>query len=229
MKEIKLALLGKNIKHSKSQMMYEDIFKREIDYKHYDCESEDLIPSLDQIFSNYQGLSITAPYKKFFLTDVEMKDEIKALDAINCIKKSATKFIATNTDYEAIVKIFKNNNYAEREIIILGSGSMAHVTSCYLKSIKKSFSMLSRKVDGPLENRSLIDDSNTQNPLIINTCARQFVFEGDLPKESTFWDYNYAHLDNKRSLNEHCNYVDGLEMLRLQAESAVDFWGLRNI
>ncbi len=209
--------------------MYEDIFKRTIEYKHYDCESEALIPTLEKVFSNYQGLSITAPYKKFFLTDVKMDQEIQQLNAINCIKKNGEEFFATNTDYEAIVKIFEKNKYSDREIIILGSGSMAHVTSCYLNSINKDFSLLSRKVNGPLENRSLRIDAKTPNPLIINTCARQFVFQGSLPDQSTFWDYNYAHLDNKRSLNERCTYIDGLEMLRLQAESAVDFWGLRNI
>jgi len=63
---ISLALLGKNISHSKSREVYEELLAEKIDYKIYDCPSPSDIPSLDAFFKKHKGLSITSPYKKFF-------------------------------------------------------------------------------------------------------------------------------------------------------------------
>ena len=226
LEKISLALLGKDISHSKSRQMYEEIFKRTISYQLFDYSSENEIPSLDIMFSDIQGLSITAPYKKVFLDHVVLSEKIKPLEAINCIKKKDNAFYGTNTDYEAIVKIFNKNDFHKREIFLLGSGSMAHVTKCFFSLNNIKFTQLSRKENGPLEELDLKTLSKTTNPLIINSCARNFIFDGSLPSNSTFWDYNYSHKAHSEWLPTLCNYLDGLEMLKLQAISAVEFWGL---
>ncbi len=224
MKSIKLALLGKDIAHSKSKAMYDDIYNTDIPYSLIDCQSEDEIPPLDEIFSKVDGLSITSPYKKHFLGDVKMTDEVLSLKAINCIRKNDQQYDGTNTDYEALKIIFERDHYYNREIILLGDGSMANITKALLDYNSLQYKQLSRKTDGALENFNLIKISKTKDPLIINSCARVFNYCGELPAGSTFLDYNYSHEFHTKNLSKKVHYVDGLELLKLQAIQATKFW-----
>ena len=87
---ISLALIGKDIRHSRSKEIYEDLLGQMIDYKIYDCPSPSDVPALDDIFIKSIGLSITSPYKKIFLDQVEISGV--DLNAINCIKKSGDNY-----------------------------------------------------------------------------------------------------------------------------------------
>ena len=102
---ISLSLIGKNISHSKSQNCYEKLLGRKIKYSLIDCPSENDIPSLEDIFRNCQGLSVTSPYKKFFLNKVIVGEEIQNLNAINCIRKNDNVFEGTNSDYFALTAV----------------------------------------------------------------------------------------------------------------------------
>ena len=70
----------------------------------------------------------------------------------------------------------------------------------------------------------ITDENNSL--IIINACSRNFVFQGNIPKECVFWDLNYIyepHFYIKEIVKE---YIDGLELLKLQAKHALDFWNL---
>lgn len=224
---IKLALLGKNIQHSKSPEMYRKIYDTEIEYTFFDYSESKNIPSLSSLFKNIDGLSITAPYKEHFLDDVILDDEIKPLKAINCIKKSGNDYFGTNTDYTAMIEILEEMNFLEKEVILLGDGAMARITKIYLDSVRFPYTQLSRKRDGDLVkldfNRLKKSDKDL---LVINACGRSYSFAGEIPKNSTFWDYNYSQEANSTYLSSKCNYVDGLDLLYRQAVHATKFWNL---
>ena len=120
---IRLGLLGKNISHSKSQMMYEELLGEKIDYTLYDCNLPSDVPTLGSFFDNIQGLSITTPYKEHFLKKVTIDNKIENLNAVNCIKKNGDKFYATNTDYSAINELLLSSefNLSQSEVVILGA------------------------------------------------------------------------------------------------------------
>ncbi|MFG1516028.1 hypothetical protein ABMA71_15530, partial [Halobacteriovorax sp. ZH3_bin.1] len=124
---LKLGLLGKNIQHSKSPEIYNELFDGQVEYSLLDINDEKNIPQLEEIFSNLQGLSITAPYKKHFLNDVSLEESVKEIGAINCIKYDGTQFFGTNTDYLAAKEIILNNSYEQKEIIMLGDGAMTNM------------------------------------------------------------------------------------------------------
>ncbi len=224
LKEIKLGLLGKNISHSKSKSMYDQIYGRDIKYSLLDYNNEFDIPTLDEIFSKLDGLSITAPYKKHFLENVEVNELVMPLNAINCVKQENGTYFGTNTDYEALGIIFDKENYYDLEIILLGDGSMAKITEHLLSHNRKVYKKLSRKVNGPLENLDIESIAESGNPLVINSCARVFNFSGNMPKDTIFFDYNYSHTFHEDSLSKRVCYVDGLELLSLQAVQATKFW-----
>lgn len=204
--------------------MYDDIYNRDVPYSLIDCKSDDEIPSLDEIFSKVDGLSITSPYKKHFLDSVNMTAEVTSLQAINCIRKNNQQYDGTNTDYEALKIIFNRDGYYDREIIILGDGSMANITKALLEYCSVDYRQVSRKVDGALENFNLTKICMTNSPLIINSCARIFNYSGELPADSTFLDYNYSHEFHAKNLTKKVEYIDGLELLKLQAIQASKFW-----
>ncbi|WP_127715254.1 hypothetical protein [Halobacteriovorax sp. HLS] len=215
----KLGLVGRNISHSKSQQMYEEILGEPVDYSLFDFEEESKIPKLEYFFNLVDGLSITAPYKKQFLKDVILDREIEALGAINCIKKEGNQYFGTNTDFMAVEQLLRS--YTDKSIVILGDGSMASITIAALNSLKLQYRQYSRRSCGDITK---LDLSNLNNGLIINTCSREFLYEGALSKDTIFWDYNYSSSKQAKIIQNKYSYVDGLELLKLQAKFALDFW-----
>ena len=222
---IKLGLLGKSIQHSKSQEMYEKIYNKKIDYYLFDYPMKEKIPEIDSLFEIVDGLSITSPYKNHFLEDVIIENEIKKLKAINCIKKEDGKFYGTNTDYLAIDEIISDWKLWEYEVFILGNGAMAFITNELLKKNEITTKSFYRKKDGDISQLNFNRIRRTKKKTcIINTCSRDFVFKGEMPVNTRFWDYNYSYPIHKESLDKKCEYIDGMTLLYNQAVHSRRFW-----
>ncbi len=224
---IKLGLVGKNIKHSKSKSVYEKILQTEIEYTLFDIENSSELPELEDLFKKVSGLSITAPYKKDYTSFVEAVGEVSDLGIINCIRKSNKGYQATNTDFLAVHSFLKShieNN--DSQIIILGDGSMAQITTFSLGLLSKEYTQYSRKITPNFPSLDLSKLSEN-NALIINTCAREYVYNGPLSDDNIFWDYNYLHkAHNDRFANSSFQYIDGMDLLKNQAIHALSFWGI---
>ncbi len=221
---LKLALLGKGISHSKSPSIYHELFDGKVDYQLLDIDSADKIPRLEELFSKIHGLSITAPYKRHFLKKVIMEDDVRKLEAINCIKRSGDVFEATNTDYLAAKEIMLRENYTSKEIVILGDGAMAKMFNILLEKLGVKWTQYSRRQNGDLNHINYEHLHNLDNLLIINCCGRGFDFSQPMSKKSIFWDMNYEHKHNQSFLSNKLTYVDGYELLYLQALAAKKFW-----
>ncbi len=222
----KLGLVGKDISHSRSKSIYEEILKKEVKYSLLDYKSENEIPRLDELFSGgLTGLSITAPYKSHFINQVNIENKlIRNLEIINCIKKVDNRYFATNTDYLAIEEIVTKYLEEMSSVVILGDGKMAQVCSIILNKKAVPYRQYSRSVDGPIGALSLKNENH--KTLIINTCSRDFIFKGELDASSLFWDLNYSHAAHKKTLCNICRYEDGLLLLKMQGEFAVKYWGI---
>jgi len=227
---VNLALLGKNISHSKSKEVYQDLLRKKIDYRLIDCSHEDEIPTLDEIFAKSQGLSITSPYKKYFLKQVSFTPEIDALGAINCIKKCKDGYIATNTDFTAVSEILVSM-IKEKEITqiaILGDGSMSTITCRALEqSGFENYQVFSRRKTDDFEQLNFKHEHKGRM-LVINSCSRQYVFKGKLEGKIFFWDYNYSYPPHYERFSASMDtYLDGYSLLRLQALHALRFWEIK--
>lgn len=228
----KFALVGKDIAHSRSPEMYRKLISPAVHYDLLDYKNESDIPKASELLSKYDGINITSPYKKHFLSEVELTDSAKNVGAINCLKKGKDKIWGENTDYLAIVDILKDfqTKYGQLEIVILGDGVMSVVAQQALKNLQLSFQLLSRKLTKDFNQLNLNDYFHEKNgrPLVINTCAREFVFNGNLPITALFWDFNYNFPPHSSQLPAKTHlYTDGLEMLERQAFYAVAFWSDR--
>lgn len=230
---IRLALVGKNIQHSLSPSIYKKIFGDKVSYDLLDYFKEADVPDAQTLFKTYSGINITSPYKKIFLNQVVLTKNARELNAINCLRKVGDKIIGENTDYLAIVDILLRwkHLYGEMNVALLGDGVMAGVTEVALKELGIKYLQFSRKRTSDF---SLLDLSETfknsdQNTmLIINTCARDFIFNGRFPQKSIFWDYNYNFEPHQKLADRLELYCDGREMLELQAKYAVAFWSLNS-
>lgn len=225
----KFALVGKDISHSRSPEMYRKLISPDVEYDLLDYKTALEIPSASELLSKYDGINITSPYKKHFLDQVELTPNAAEIGAINCLKKKHDKIIGENTDYLAIIDILKDmqKKYGEIEVIILGDGVMSKVTTTALKNLGLDYKLLSRKLTNDFSQLNLTKKFliSTAQPIVINTCAREFIFDGILPTGTLFWDYNYNFGQHSSRISAlGCNYIDGMEMLERQAFYAVAFW-----
>ena len=228
----KLALVGKNIEHSRSPEMYRKLISKDIQYDLLDYENPSQIPSVNELFLKYDGINITSPYKQHFLNEIELTENAKKLLAVNCLKKIGSKVYGENTDFLAIMAILTNwqKKYQDLHIILLGDGVMSKITKLALDSLQISHKNFSRKFTHNFNQLKIplifeTEFSGNGQRIVINTCARDYIFKGELNKSILFWDYNYNFSQHSSTLPSQClEYVDGLEMLELQAALAVSFW-----
>jgi|GEM_PF-482508 shikimate dehydrogenase len=233
---IKLGLLGKDISHSRSKQMYEEILGQEIEYALLDYNSTNQIPELPELFNGFDGLSITAPYKNFFIGHKNTTLMFDEYPAINCVHKCKDKNVYElyNTDYLAVLDILESLEREfgnELEVIVLGDGNMAQITSIALSTKGYKFRIISRsrlKADLNTLDYVKLFKKNSYQSVLINCCSREFEFNANIPSDLLFWDQNYDLKAHQEALPALCQYRDGLNLLKIQAREALRLWGLLN-
>ena len=218
--KVSLALIGRFIAHSKSPQIYQQIIGPGVKYDLIDRDHGNLLPSLEELFEKYDGISITAPYKKHYINHVEMLDEYSTI-GVNCIRKRRGQFEGILSDAPAL-KFYLDQYlqlYSKYPIILLGNGAMAELVRFFLSKMNLSYTQYSRSLGYSMRGFKL----DLSPMLIINTCSRDYVFEGRLHPQSVFWDLNYDFSPHV-FLKHQCTYLDGMGMLLKQAEYSVNFW-----
>jgi riboflavin kinase/FMN adenylyltransferase len=222
----KLALIGRDISHSKSQDIYEKLFERCVNYSLLDFKVERDIPTPSELKNSFDGISITSPYKTFFINNVVL--DKKELKAINCLVFNSDSIKGYNTDYYAILDILKDFiKTGVDEVFVLGDGVMGSLTCDVLFELGLKFTQLSRKLKN-LDESAILLESKNQKTLVINTCNRDYCFKAPSSGTFKFWDMNY-NLDHHSQLFSKAtfSYTDGMSLLELQAKYALSFWNLK--
>lgn len=126
---LKLCLIGKNIKNSRSPELYKTFAKRDgvdLSYELRDLDREDLPAFVDEVRSGkYNGFNVTAPYKNDIIKYLDyISDDAKAVAAVNTVYNKDGVLYGYNTDiygaFESINPVLK-----EGSILILGRGGAA--------------------------------------------------------------------------------------------------------
>ena len=227
----KLALIGKNISHSKSQEVYESILREKVDYSLLDIPEAAKIPQLEELFDVFDGVSVTSPYKGFFTDRVLVRHKaLVTLNSLNCLRKKEGSYEGTSTDFLGLQDIFEGlkRKWGTFRVALLGDGSMSRLTRFILQEMGVEHEIFSRR------SGTLAPDTNLEKVfpsdkkfILINSCGRGFVFRGKVPKETLFWDYNYAFGAHEEYWKDYCSYQDGYSLLELQAKYALNFWNGR--
>ena len=222
---VKLALLGKNISHSKSKFVYESILGKKIDFSLIESSEEEISSNISIFLDLYDGINVTAPFKKFcfelFNSLQIVNKNFKKVGSINCVSRKNGITEAHNTDFisnlilfNAIFSLKKFN-----QIIILGDGATSNMVSNILEMLNHKFTIFSRRQNSSIELSTLDLTKYEEGLLVVNCCSREFLFKGKLPKQSVFLDQNYQHLNNQKNISnlENVFYIDGGALLCMQA------------
>lgn len=140
---MKLGLIGKNLSHSYSQAIHNEIMKRNNihgDYELFEVAEEDLGKKINELKNDgYVGVNITLPYKEkalAFLDDID--ERANYIGAINTISFKDGKAIGYNTDYSGFLSLLNHNKVSVKgkDAIILGAGGAAKTVAKVLLDAK---------------------------------------------------------------------------------------------
>ena len=243
----KLGLLGKDISYSFSRAYFKKKFEDEkitnTTYENFDIETIDLFPSIIKNTSNLKGLNVTIPYKEVVIPYLDkVNKKAKAIGAVNTIKITKKgKLVGYNTDcygFKKTIEPFLKSHH--QNALILGTGGASKAIAYSLKKLGISYQYVSRKASEGIgfTYASLTEDDIKKHQIIIN-CTPLGTFPNidvcpNIPYESLtshhiIFDLIYNPEETKfLKLGKQSNAVtiNGLNMLKLQAEKAWSIWHL---
>jgi len=72
--------------------------------------------------------------------------------------------------------------------------------------------------------RSEVNLTKEGECFILNCCSRDFIFNGKIRTNSIIYNLNYGMPHKECILEQNGIYIDGLQLLKKQAELSLKFW-----
>ena len=236
-------LLGKNIDYSFSRGYFKDKFetnKLDCTYNNFDLEAIEDFESLKTTETQLSGLNVTIPYKQVVLPYLDAIDsEAQEIGAVNTIKIENGRLTGYNTDHFGFENSLKPHLKSHhKRALILGTGGASKAVAFALKKLGIHFEYVSRTPSSCVKYsyESLAIEGIKNYQIIIN-CTPLGTFP-DLHKCPTI---PYEHITSNHLLfdliynpeetlflkhgnTKNATTLNGLEMLRLQAEKSWEIW-----
>ncbi|GGZ91063.1 shikimate dehydrogenase family protein [Algibacter mikhailovii] len=244
----KLGLLGKNISYSFSRSYFKKKFEDEqienTSYENFDIENIDLFPSIIENTEDLKGLNVTIPYKQQVMPFLDkINKKAKAIGAVNTIRITKKgKLIGYNTDCYG----FKNSikpaiQKHHKKALILGTGGASKAIAFSLEEMGISYNYVSRQLSEGIKFSydTLTEDALKDYQIVINCTplgtfpdvdsAPNIPYKG-LNENYILFDLIYNPEETKflkQGREKGATTLNGLNMLRLQAEKAWSIWDLK--
>lgn len=236
-------LLGKKLAHSFSKQYFTEKFKKQnlsnCRYELYELEN---IRQLSTLLNDneFSGLNVTIPYKEEVLPYLDQLDPVvENIQACNTIAFKNNKLIGYNTDvigFEKSLIPFLAPSHSSA--LILGNGGASKAVQFVLKNRSIPFFVVSRTPNKAQEVSYSELDAKTvaRFKLIINaTPLGMFPNTTEMPevdftlltKEHLVYDLIYQPTETlflKEAKKKGASTLNGLSMLRLQAEASWKIW-----
>ena len=237
-------LIGHPLTHSFSKKYFTEKFEKEqinhCEYLLFDIPNIiDLIAILKQ-HPTLKGLSVTIPYKEVVMEYLDEIDaEAKKIGAVNTIKIEGNKLIGYNTDYFGFKQSLKPFiEISQERALILGTGGASKAVYHALTSLNINCLFVSRnpKNDNEISYEDVNEYVIKHHQIIVNTTPI-----GTFPKIDEKPNIDYSLITSKHLLYDlvynpaetqfllegkkrGAIVLNGLQMLKLQAEKAWELW-----
>lgn len=242
--KLKFGLIGKNISYSFSRAYFANKFEAENlphSYVNYDLHAIEELKNIISNTPNLKGLNVTIPYKEDVIPLLDELDQrAKAIGAVNTIKiLESQELIGYNTDYYGFKNSLKSHlKIHHKKALILGTGGASKAIAYALKKLKIDYDYVSRtkKEHVKFLYTDLTEDIIASHTIIINCTPI-----GTFPDINACPDLPYNAITDKHILydliynpeqTKFLKYgalkkaltINGLEMLKLQAEKSWNIW-----
>jgi shikimate dehydrogenase len=209
-------LIGKTLRHSFSKTYFEKKFTElnlgAYHYQNFELQKIEDFPALLKAQKYLKGLNVTLPYKEEILPFIdELSEEAQAIGAVNCIKMTNGKTIGYNTDvygFSQSIKPFLDFNH--QRALILGTGGSSKAVAFALRKIGVEVLFVSSSASKKNEHVLLYEEVNElvmQSHKLLVNCTPLGMFP-----------------DIKKATENGAIVVNGLSMLKLQAEKSWELW-----
>ncbi|PKP50418.1 MAG: shikimate dehydrogenase [Bacteroidetes bacterium HGW-Bacteroidetes-12] len=238
-------LIGKKLSHSFSKNYFEEKFRREnisAVYENYELNEINQVVELLSPQTNLRGLNVTIPYKVTIIPFLDELDETaKKIGAVNTIKIDPVtkKTKGYNTDvygFKQSIKPFLENQH--QRALILGTGGASKAVNFVLNELGIPTLFVSRNPTKENEISYHEVDSNLMKSyfLIVNTTPlgmfpaindKPLLNYDELTSQHLLYDLIYHPTETlflKEGKIRNAQTVNGLSMLKLQAEKAWEIW-----
>ncbi len=236
-------LLGKSLKHSFSKQYFSDKFASldiEAKYLNFEIEEANQFVHLLKTEPNLCGLNVTVPFKTDIIPFLDsLSAEAKEIGAVNTIKIVDGKTEGYNTDWIGFRDSIKPFLALGMEkALILGTGGASKAVAYALKPLGIELLYASRNPIGPnsYSYQQLNETALGFLKLVINTTP-----VGMFPNEAQCPDIPYGAIGEghllydliynpqetiflKKGKENGAETVNGLSMLRIQAEKSWEIW-----
>jgi len=239
-------LIGHPLSHSFSKKYFTEKFEKEhildCSYDLFDIKNIIQFPEILKNNPDLIGLNVTIPYKEKIINYLtEIDEKAKIIGAVNTlfINQQTNQLKGYNTDYFGFKKSLKPflENHHERALI-LGTGGASKTVAFVLKELNIDCLLVARNPKN--SNEISYNDINEyvikHHQLIINTTPI-----GMFPNVADFPNFNYQQLTSnhllydliynpaetafiKKGKLQGCVTLNGMEMLKLQAEKSWEIW-----
>ncbi|SFD37358.1 shikimate dehydrogenase family protein [Algibacter pectinivorans] len=244
----KLGLLGKNISYSFSRTYFKKKFENEnikdTSYENFDIKNIDLFPSIIKETEGLKGMNVTIPYKEQVMPFLDkINKKAKTIGAVNTIKITKKgKLVGYNTDcfgFKNSIKPFIKPHH--KKALILGTGGASKAVAFSLNEMGISYYYVSRSLkNGVTFTYDTLTEQDIEEHQIIVNCTPLGTFPNiqecpNIPynaitKNHILFDLIYNPEETKflnLGKQNKATIINGLNMLRLQAEKSWSIWGLK--
>lgn len=240
----KFGLLGRDISYSFSRGYFAKKFKNEDlphSYVNFDLPSIDDLTAIIENTPNLKGINVTIPYKEQVIPLLDkLNKTAKEIGAVNTIRFSKNnKLTGYNTDYYGFKNSLKPHLKSHhKKALILGTGGASKAIAYALKKLKIKYDFVSRtKKEGVTFLYSDLTEKIISDYTIIINCTPIGTFPNvemcpNIPytaisEKHILYDLIYNPERTKflnHGFNNGATIINGLEMLRLQAEKSWEIW-----
>lgn len=235
-------LLGKNIDYSFSRKHFSEKFRDQnidAEYRNFDIPN---IEDFPEVIKNNKlsGLNVTIPYKEVVMGYLKKLDpHAEKIRAVNTIKfDNDGSLMGFNTDYWGFQESLKPHLLPQhKKALILGTGGASKAVAYSLELLNIDYRFVSRNPENDQFSYRDLNKEIIEDYTIIINCTPLGTYPNtelypEIPfdfitKKHLMYDLIYNPSETK--LMQLCaekgaKTLNGLEMLKLQAEKAWEIW-----